>query len=188
MGTHPIFESDFDCLTENKMDFLKGMYRPRVKPAVNHSTLLESEASDSDDQKQGQKEDESEEEQNNLSNIERSDVKINSKMSDAFSLNADQYADMTLYEKLDYISTLDGKLPVEYTAFFDFDASTVSLSDFDAIEREMEQADEKLRDYYQAKLTLVLSHAAKNDPFFQKKTKKKKLDQSQKKKKKKKKK
>merc|ERR1711935_1005798 len=120
MGTHPIFESDFDCLTENKMDFLKGMYRPRVKPAVNHSTLLESEASDSDDQKQGQKEDESEEGQNNLSNIERSDVKINSKMSDALSLNADRYADMTLYEKLDYIGTLDGKLPVEYAAFFDF--------------------------------------------------------------------
>merc|ERR1711970_365307 len=27
MGTHPIFESDFDCLTEKKMRFLKGFSR-----------------------------------------------------------------------------------------------------------------------------------------------------------------
>ena len=59
---------------QTKMDFLKGLYRPSVKPAANNSTLLES--SSEDDQK--------EDEKNDLSNIERSDVKVNSKMSDAF--------------------------------------------------------------------------------------------------------
>ena len=52
------------------MDIFQKLLRPRVKPADNHSTLLESSAEISDTTK--------------LSNIEKSDTKITSKMSEEF--------------------------------------------------------------------------------------------------------
>merc|ERR1711971_1475293 len=41
MGTHPIFESDFDCLTENKMDRLKSVFGGATSQDSNTNPVTE---------------------------------------------------------------------------------------------------------------------------------------------------
>merc|ERR1712228_510145 len=49
MGTHPIFESDFDCLTEKKMDSENDDYNSEFRPPLPPNDDAASDASDDDD-------------------------------------------------------------------------------------------------------------------------------------------